>query len=147
MSPLSWSSWSLGAGATGLVGIVLGIPEPFRALVAVAGAIGFSRGLVQPLWRTIFSFASEPAGNLNACLLQEVQAVTSFNERGEGLVRVTIDGNSTDILARLTRWEREKGRRVRKGELLLIEAVDPATNSCQVSLVPVLSQETDRLLS
>lgn len=116
---------------------VVGVPEPFRALLAVAGAVGFSKGLVKPLWAAIFSFASEPAGNLASCLMQEVVAVTSFNERGEGLVRVFIDGNSTDILARLTRREREKGSRVRKGDWLLIEEVDPNTNSCRVSPIEV----------
>jgi hypothetical protein len=66
-------------------------------------------------------------------LLQEVEAITAFDERGEGLVRMLIDGRCEDILARLTEEERAKGLRVRRGDRLLIEEVDPHKNTCRVS--------------
>jgi hypothetical protein len=132
LSPLNWFSWMIGAGAAGsLAGAVA---EPGRAAIAVAGAIGFNLLVVKPLWSFIFGFASQPAKNLEGCLMQQVEAVTGFDERGEGLIRVTIDGHSEDVLARLIDGERGIVR-IRRGDRLLIEEVDPRTNSCRVSRV------------
>lgn len=132
LSPLTWFSWFLGAG---LVGTVLAgrVGEPWRALLAVAGALLFRLLVVKPIWNAMFQFAGRPAGNLEACLLQTAEAVTAFNERGEGLVRLTIDGRCEDVLARLTSQELAQGGRVRRGELVMVEEVDPATNTCRVS--------------
>ncbi len=132
-SPLNWCAWMVGAGAAGTVASQAGVHAVPTGLIALLGAAGFQYGIVKPIWNTIFRFASRPAGNLEACLLQEVEAATAFNERGEGLVRVVIDGREEDILARLVPEERMSGVRVRRGEKLLIEVVDPHTNSCQVS--------------
>jgi hypothetical protein len=133
LSPLNWFSWMLGAGAAGIIAV--SIPEPGRAAIAVAGALGFNLFVVKPMWRVIFGFASRPAKNLDGCLMQQVEAVTAFNQRGEGLVRVNIDGQSTDVLARLTSGERAQGASVSRGDRLLIEEVDASTNSCRVSRV------------
>lgn len=133
MSPLNWFSWLLGGGAAGTIASMALVPEPLTAGLAVVGAVGFNMGVVKPIWRAVFSFASRPAGNLDACLMQSVEAVTGFNRRGEGLVRVNIDGRSEDVLARLTEPEIASGVRVSRGERLLIEEVDPRTNSCRVS--------------
>jgi hypothetical protein len=135
LSPLNWFSWLLGAGATGMLLERLGLAGPVVVGAAAAGAIGFNLAIVKPIWRAVFSFASAPAGNLEGCLMQTVEAVTSFNEKGEGIVRVTIDGRSEDILARALP-ERTPGAedlRIRRGDLLLIEEVDPHTNTCRVS--------------
>jgi len=133
LSPLNWFSWFLGGGAAGMLCTLAHLPEPYTAGAAVLGAVGFNQGVVRPVWNLIFGFASKPAGNLEACLAQVVEAVTSFNERGEGLVRVTIDGRSEDVLARLTLPERASGERIHRGDQLLIEEVDPSTNTCRVS--------------
>lgn len=133
LSPLTWFSWLVGAGAAGTLCAVARIPEPVRAGIAVAGAIGFNQAILKPVWNLIFGFASEPAGNLEACLLQKVEAVTAFDEQGQGLVRVVIDGRSDDILARLTKAAREAGHRVRRGDWLIVEEVDVRRNRCVVS--------------
>jgi hypothetical protein len=131
LSPLNWFSWAIGAGAAGL--LLRGVlPEPWLAAAAVAAAVLFNLGVVKPIWRLAHRFASEPAGNLDACLLQTVEAVTSFNARGMGLVRVVIDGRSEDILAQLADEELKQGLRVRRGDRLMIEEIDPQTNSCRV---------------
>lgn len=132
MSPLNWFSWMLGAGAAGCLAVAA--PEPLRAGIAVAGAVGFQSLVLKPVWNFVFRFASEPAKNLNGCLLQEVEAVTAFDERGQGLVRVIIDGRTEDILARLENPDLALSR-IRRGDRLLIEEVDPTTNSCRVSRV------------
>jgi hypothetical protein len=87
---------------------------------------------VKLIWSLAFRFVSEPAKNLGGCLLQEVEAVTAFDERGRGLVRVIIDGRTEDVLARLENPDLALGR-IRRGDRLLIEEVDPSTNSCRVS--------------
>lgn len=132
LSPLNWFSWFTGAGAAGAIAQAAGVPEPMRAGIAVLGAITFNRGLVRPIWNFVFQFASAPAGNLDSCLSQSVEAVTTFSAQGEGLVRVTIDGRTEDILARLAEKDRG-GPRVRKGDHVVIEEVFPRTNSCRVS--------------
>jgi hypothetical protein len=133
MSPVNWFSWAVGAGATGMLGSALSIHEPLRAALAVGGAVVFNIGVVRPVWKVILGFASQPAGNLDACVMQTVVAVTRFNTRGEGLVRVVIDGRTEDILARLSAEDASQGPRVSQGERLLIEEIDPRTNSCIVS--------------
>ena len=133
ISPLNWFSWFVGAGAAGTLCMVAGVKEPLRAGIAVAGAVAFNMAVLKPLWTLIFGFASKPAANLEGCLLQEVEAVTAFNGRGEGLIRVVVDGRSEDVLARLTPEARARGERVRRGDPLLVEDVDPRTNRCTVS--------------
>jgi hypothetical protein len=134
LSPLNWFSWLIGAGATGLLLERYGLSGPVVVGAAAAGAIGFNMAIVKPIWRAVFSFASQPAGNLESCLMQTVEAVTSFNEKGEGIVRVTIDGRSEDVLAKaLPERTGVESQRIRRGDLLLIEEVDPHTNSCRVT--------------
>jgi hypothetical protein len=133
LSPVNWFSWMVGAGAAGAIARMLGSREPVTAVIAFVGAVVFHMGVIQPIWKLVFGFASQPARGLEGCLLQVVEAETSFNERGEGLVRVTIDGRSEDVLARLTDGERAGGLRIRRGDLLMIEEVDTQRNSCRVS--------------
>jgi hypothetical protein len=133
LSPLNWFSWFLGGGTAGMLCALGGVPEPYRAGAAALGALAFNQGVVRPVWNLVFGFASKPAGTLEACLMQVVEAATSFNERGEGLVRVTIDGHSEDVLARLVAPGGEGPARVHRGDRLLIEEVDPHTNTCRVS--------------
>jgi hypothetical protein len=133
LSPLSWASWFFGGGAAGTLAGVAGFGELVSTLVALGGALGFQIGVVRPIWNFIFRFESRPAANLEGCLFQEVEAVTSFNRRGEGLVRVSVDGHSDDVLARLDPAEASVGPRVKRGARLVIRDVDPRTNSCTVA--------------
>lgn len=133
LSPLNWFSWFLGAGATGVLLTLAHLHDPWLLTGAIAGALLFRTAIVGPIWNLIFRFAGKPAANLEGCLLQTVEAVTSFNDRGEGLVRMLIDGRSEDVLARLTDAELARGGRVRRGESLVVEDVDPKRNACRVS--------------
>jgi hypothetical protein len=131
LSPLTWFSWMLGAGAVGTIATVLRASPLVTHLAAIAGALGFQLLVVRPMWKLVFQFESQPATNLEGCLLQEVEAVTAFNARGEGLVRVTIDGRSEDLLATLKKSDDDT--RPRRGDRLVIEDVDPSRNTCIVS--------------
>jgi hypothetical protein len=133
LSPLHWFSWMVGAGAGGMLSRLLGAGDLLAACGALTGAGGFQRLILQPIWNLVFGFESRPAGNLAACLMQEVEVITSFNARGEGLVRVVVDGHSEDILARLVDTERAVESRPKRGDRLRIEEVDPRKNTCRVS--------------
>lgn len=135
LSPLNWFSWFLGAGAAGTLLTLAHIQDPLRLIGALVGAILFKVAIVGPIWNNVFKFASKPADNLEGCLMQTVEAVTAFNERGEGLVRMLIDGRSEDVLARLTEADLARGGRVGRGTQLLVEEVDPSRNTCRVSRV------------
>ncbi len=133
LSPLNWFSWLFGAGLAGVAGGMAGLQDPLLGVLALGGAAIFKMGVVGPIWRLVFGFATRPAGNLEACLMQEVEAITAFNARGEGLVRVNVDGRSEDVLARLVNAETGAGARIPRGERLLIEEVDAARGECRVS--------------
>lgn len=132
VSPLNWAGWAIGAGGMGLLLLSFRFGEPWLAVGAVIGAVLFQLLCMRPVVKLAMGFASQPAGNLEGCLMQHVEAVTPFNERGEGLVRVLIDGRSEDILARLSPSARQEGLKIHRGDRLLIEEVEPEQNSVRV---------------
>lgn len=133
ISPLNWFAWMFGGGVAGTVLQLAGVHGAIVAAAAVAGAAGFHLAVLMPVWNLVSRFESRPAGNLEACVLQEVEAVTAFNASGEGLVRVVVDGRSEDVLARLTDDEKARESRPRKGDRLVIQEVDSSRNTCRVS--------------
>ena len=134
LSPLTWFSWMFGGGAVGMIAVLVGASPKVALLAAIAGAASFQLFVVRPIWKIVFRFESQPAANLEGCVMQEVEVVSAFNARGEGLVRVVVDGRSEDVLAvLLTKAEGAVETRPRRGDRLLIEDVDPKTNTCIVS--------------
>src|SRR5262245_60100468 len=134
MSPRFLFSLALGFGATGeLLHPVLG--GVTLALVAVLGAVAFERLLVSPLWNFTMRFASTPATTLEGAIADEATAVTAFDANGQGIVSVELDGQVVQILATLQPNDQLLGTRVRAGQRVRIEDVDPAKNCCTVSLL------------
>ena len=134
MSPRFLFSLALGFGATGeLLRPIFG--GPILALVAVLGAIAFERILVSPLWNFTMRFASAPATTLEGAITDEATAVTAFDANGQGIVSVELDGQVVQILATLQPNDRLLGTRVRAGQRVRIEDVDPAKNCCTVSVL------------
>jgi hypothetical protein len=131
LSPLTLFGMAVGAGATGIALRSLGVPPPITAVAACGGAVAFRAGVVGPLWNLVSAFTSRPAAALEGALLQTAEAVTAFNARGEGLVRLVVDGQSVDVLARLEPGE--QGVRIARGEQVRVESVDPHRNSVTVS--------------
>jgi hypothetical protein len=132
LSPMTLFSLCLGAGATGVLLRTLGVQSAFlTALAALAGAILFRAGVVGPIWKLVLGFASRPARALEGALLQLAEAVTPFNAKGEGLVRLEVDGQSIDVLARLE--HPDQGSRVLRGQQVRVESVDAHTNTVTVS--------------
>ena len=117
------SAWRSARGPPGACCGRSGSPPLVAAVPSAFGAWFFYAAVLQPLRSFVFSFASRPAQTLEGMLLQQAEAITSFNTRGEELVRLTIDAKSVDVLARLD--VTENGPRIRKGQRVLIEEVDP----------------------
>jgi hypothetical protein len=133
LSPMTLFSASLGAGAVGSLLTQWEVSPTLTAAAAGLGAVGFNAFLVRPMLRLLMGFVSEPARGLAGSLMQPAEAITAFDANGEGLVRVLVDGQSVDVLARLTAEERRQGARVLRGQSVRVEDVDPHTNRCTVS--------------
>ncbi len=133
LSPLTLFAACLGAGAVGILLTRWHLAPLWIAACAVIAGVGFNALLVRPLMRLVMGFASLPARGLDGALMQRAEAVTGFNAEGEGLVRVLVDGQTVDVLARLTDEERRQGARVVRGQFVLVEDVDGHRNRCTVS--------------
>ncbi|MDQ6737760.1 MAG: hypothetical protein M3Z30_08685 [Gemmatimonadota bacterium] len=133
-SPRLLFSLLVGFGLTGIVarpfldGILL-------VLVALLGGIMFERVLVAPLWRLMFRFASNPAVTLESSLMGEAHAASGFDNNGQGLVAIEVDGQIVQCLGTLQADDLALGVRVRAGDVLRVEEVETARNRCIVSYV------------
>jgi translation initiation factor IF-1 len=132
-SPRLWFTLLTGFGAAGLLVRPLVAAGPLRVAAAVLGAVLFEALLARPLWNFAFRFAARPATTLEACVTDEVEVVTGFDREGYGLVAVELDGQVVHILATLRPADRAAGIRVRAGDRVRVEEVDPARNRCVVS--------------
>ena len=133
-SPRLLFSLLVGFGLTGIVA------RPFLhgsilALVALAGAVAFERVLVAPVWRLLFRFASNPAVTLESSLMGEAHAASGFDNNGQGLVAIEVDGQIVQCLGTLQADDLALGVRVRAGDVLRVEEVETARNRCVVSYV------------
>jgi hypothetical protein len=122
----------VGFGAAGLV-LRPFLPGPALLVVSLGAGLAFEWGLVAPLWRFLFRFASEPAETLEHIVSDEARAVTSFDANGHGLVAVELNGQVVQLLATLNAAERAAASKVRAGDRLRIEAVDDTRNRCTVT--------------
>ena len=130
LSPRVVFSAFLGFGATGMA--LRSLSEGPRFLVAGVGAVLLERLVVTPLWNFYMRFGSEPAVSLEGCIGDEARAVTHFDERGQGLIAVELDGRVIQLLGTLRPEDREAGTRVRAGDAVWIDDVDDVRNRCTV---------------
>ena len=130
LSPRVVFSLFVGFGATGLAARALS--EGPRFLVAGVGALLLERLIVTPLWNFYMRFGSDPALSLEGCIDDEARAVTHFDERGQGLVAVELDGRVVQLLGTLRPEDREAGIRVRAGDTVWIDDVDGTRNRCTI---------------
>jgi hypothetical protein len=133
-SPRYLFSLALGFGTAGeLLRPVLS--GPLLLIAAAAGAIVFERLVVSPLWNFTMRFASTPASTLESAVTDEATAVTAFDQNGQGIVSLEVDGQVVQILATLRSDDRVLPTRVRAGQRVRIEDVNVEKNSCTVSLI------------
>jgi hypothetical protein len=111
VSPRYLFSFALGFGTAGeLLHEVL--RGPLLVVAALAGAIVFERAIAD-----------------------EATAVTAFDQNGQGIVSLEVDGQVVQILATLRPDDRALPSRIRAGQRLRIDEVDAARNRCTVSLI------------
>ena len=132
LSPRVLFSFLVGAGGTGLLLRPL-LVEPLIAAGALVGGYVFERFLVGPIWKLLFRFESRQAATLESAIMEEASAETDFDAMGQGLIRLELDGQVVQLLGTLRPEDRAAVRRVRRGDRLRIEEVDPARNRCTVS--------------
>jgi len=130
LSPRVFFSLLVGFGAGGLLAEPLG--SALQLLAAIVGAIVFEALIVGPLWRLLFRFESRPALTLESAIEDDGRAVTGFDANGCGLVALEVDGQIIQLLATLTADERARGVRVRAGDVVRVDDVDPARGRCIV---------------
>ena len=130
-SPIDFFALCLGGGAAGLA--AAGTAEPLRAVVALAGAIGFEFLVCKPLLKFFLSFASPPSEGLGGTVAKVGRAETRFDEDGRGLVALELDGETVQVLAHLEPSERARGVLVGRGQTIVVTAVDERRNSVTVT--------------
>jgi len=129
LAPRVWFSLVFGFGAAGCL-LSHWLSGPLLAVLAVALAWAFERGLVRPVWNFMLRFASNPARTLETAVFEEAVAETNFDAQGTGLISVTLDGQIHQMLGLL---QDGAGARVRAGERLTIVGIDPHRNTCTVA--------------
>lgn len=134
ISPLDIFSMCLGGGAAALLfkNSAASTSLPWIALI---GAVIFTFLLVKPLLALLFRFASKESEGLAGMVTHTGEAATKFDAQGKGLVKLVIDGETKQLLARLDESEFVSGMEIRKGDPLLVLEVDPIKNSCRVTRV------------
>lgn len=133
LSPIDLMAMAMGAGALGIVGRKVFHDEKIAAAMAIGGALAMDLLVVRPLLSVLLRFASNPSGGLEGMVSQMGEAMTGFDEHGRGLIKLSLDGQTSQVYARLESDELAAGVKVRKGDPLVVLEVDVARNSCRVS--------------
>ena len=132
LSPLALFSLALGGGATGLLVHSL-LSAIWTAIAAFFGALTFYLALVRPIWNVLMRFASEPSKALAGAVAQTAEVVSRFDAQGNGVVRLTLDGQSVRVLAHLEPDIMALHEAIHPGEKLLVTRVDSHANACTVT--------------
>lgn len=133
LSPIDVMAMAMGAGALGIIGRKVFHNETTAALMAVAGAIIIDIAIVRPIFSVLLRFASSPSFGLEGTISQLAEAATAFDNRGRGLIKLTLDGQTSQVLATLEPGELSSGIQVKKGDSLVVLEVDATRNICRVS--------------
>jgi hypothetical protein len=130
LSPAYICGAIIGFGATGtlLSPILQGWLQFGLALV---GAYIICFFCIRPLLTGIERWASLPAKTLSDAVLENGTAVTDFDAKGYGLVRLNLDGQVVQLLGQLAPDERIDPR-VRSGQTLFVRSVETARQRCVV---------------
>jgi hypothetical protein len=99
--------------------------------LALAGAYIICFFCIRPLLTGVEKWASLPAKTLSDAVLENGTAVTDFDAKGYGLVRLNLDGQVVQLLGQLAPDE-QPDPRVRSGETLFVRSVEPVRQRCVV---------------
>lgn len=131
-TPIDVFSLCLGLGGAG---ILLGHSFIGATLFAISAvlAIAYNQLLIRPAMNFAMKWASRESGGLEGSIAQGAEAVGHFDDRGRGIVRLTLDGQIVQLLATLEPGELARGITVARGDKLVILEVDAGRNTCRVS--------------
>jgi hypothetical protein len=133
LSPMTIFSICLGAGVAGLFARSLHERPAATLAIAIAGGIAFYAVIVRPLTGLLFRFASKPAATLAGAIAKEAKAASRFDPEGRGVVRLTVDGQTVRLLARLEAEERDHAASINLGDTLVVTSIDKKANACGVT--------------
>jgi len=131
-SPFDLFSLLTGAGLMGIIFQRL-LPLNLLLIVVLLGAFAFNYGLIRPLMGWFLNFASTPTEGLEGVVAATAEAITPFDKRGRGLVRVNLDGQLVQLLAYLNGDEVARGVTVGKGDELVVTEVNAQASTCTVT--------------
>lgn len=106
---------------------------PLPYIVAALGAIAFDFGVVRPMFALLFRCASKPSEGLEGTVALPAEAITKFDERGQGLVLVNMEGQLVQLLAKLEGGDVAGGVVVHKGDRVIVTSVNSQANTCRVT--------------
>jgi hypothetical protein len=132
LSPLDVFALCLGAGTAGLALRHVLSPALLPWIAALA-AVLLDYGVVRPLLALAFRFASKPSEALEDTVARSAQAISRFDRDGRGLVALTLDGQTVQLLAQLDADDRARGVEVHRGDEVVVLEVDPHRNACRVT--------------
>jgi hypothetical protein len=101
--------------------------------VAVLGALFFCLVVTRPLFTLMLKFASTPSEGLEGTVALTAEAMTKFDEKGQGLVCVNMEGQLVQLLGRLSPEDMVHGVAVSKGQQVVVTEVDSKRGTCTVT--------------
>lgn len=132
ISPLDVFAMCLGAGAAGLLLREVLSPALLPWAAALA-AIAVAYGIVRPLFAFAYRFASKPSEGLESAIARTARAISRFDRDGRGLISLTLDGETIQILAQLISDDQANGVKVNVGDEVVVVEVDARRNTCRVT--------------
>jgi hypothetical protein len=130
-STIDLFSFAAGAGFMGLLFRPYW-PREQVMIAALIGGIVFDLCVTKVIFWMLSRFVGEPSQGLEGSIAYPGVAVSSFDTNGQGLIRLTLDGQIVQLLATLEAHERQEGVQVRKGDPLMVVEVDAHHNRCSV---------------
>ena len=132
LSPLDIFSYCAGAGVAAFL-FRHTVAAGYLPYVAIAGALIFDLCFTRLIMNTISRFSADPSAGLEGSIATPGEAVTNFDSHGQGLIKLTLDGQIVQLLATLEEHERGAGVTVKRGDQVLVVQVDSARNQCLVT--------------
>jgi hypothetical protein len=109
------------------------VAAPLIYAVAAAGGLALDLLVIRPIFRFAMKFVSKESEGLEGMVAATGEALTRFDERGMGMVRVIMEGQIVQLLATLEPSELAAGVTVKKGDSLVLLNVDSKKNTCCVT--------------
>ena len=134
LSPMNIFGICLGTGAVGLLLKNL-LSLPILVLTAIVIGLAFNYGVLRLIMKFLMSFSSKSSDGLEGCVGKTVTAVSNFDVKGRGLIKVTVDNEFVQLLAVLPESEAAETP-VRKGDELVVLEVNSTKGTCVVTSQP-----------